>query len=359
MKRIIPFLLLVLPLLHNCTKPYDVRTAPLKTTLQDSRTYKLKTAEKDSTNAFPDKAYPFPKDFEDRVAEIVKPAQETLRAILNEDETGTYKAYLTDIQKIKDLKSIEEWTKALSFIKEKYYAFIKNAWEKAAIDEKEYQLKILNALPDSLRDDIEFEPEFLGFTMKGHARKPDPEPAPPAPSLTCTDARATIFEIPKTDQGLAATATAMLDQGRFLFTTAASFPPGGGSFARNDAATDVTIPGTFPSDDNLVRIKKEFDWLGGAMAISGGWLSVSETAYASRWWEWDHFVKVVAPVIWYVNYTADRKLSSEELVEKRFLLNIRYGFSCYSAARTLPIAGATASSDISIRKWEICEEKPQ
>lgn len=359
MKHIAPFLLLVLPLLHSCTKPYDERTAPLKTAQQSERIYKLKTREKDSTGEFPDKVYPFPKDFEDRVAEIVKPAQEALRAILNEDQTGTYKAYLEDIQKIKAFKSIEEWSKALNRIKEKYYPFIKEAWEKAAIDEKEYKIKILNALPDSLREHIEFEPEFLGFTMKGHTRKPDPEPAPPAPSLKCADARATIFDIPKTDKGLAATAAAILDQGRFLFTTAASFPPGGGSFGRNDAATNVTIPGTFPSDNNLVRIKKEFDWMGGAMAISGGWLSVSETAYASRWWEWDHFVKVVAPVIWYVNYTANRQLSSEELVEKRFLLNIRYGFSCYSAARTLPIAGATASSDVSIRKWEICEEKPQ
>ncbi|MCF3107578.1 hypothetical protein LL912_02185 [Niabella sp. CC-SYL272] len=359
MKRIAHFLLLAFPLLYSCSKPYNVKTEPLRTTQQSERIYTLTDNEKDNTGAFPDKAYPFPKDFEERVAEIVKPAQEALRAVLNEDETGTYKAYLVDIQKISERRSIEEWSKALSLIKEKYYAFIKEAWEKAAIDEKEYQVKILNALPDSLREDIEFEPEFLGFTMKGHTRKPEPEPAPPAPSLKCVDARATIFDIPKTDKGLAATAAAMLDQGRFLFTTAASFPPGGGSFGRNDAGTDVTIPGTFPQDDNLVRIKKEFDWLGGAMAISGGWLSVSETAYASRWWEWDHFVKVVAPVIWYVNYTANRQLSSEELVEKRFLLNIRYGFSCYSAARTLPIAGATASSDVSIKKWEICEEKPQ
>ncbi|WP_300603590.1 hypothetical protein [Niabella sp.] len=359
MKRIAPILLLVLPLLHNCTKSYDVSTEPLKTTQQAGSIYRLKTSEKDSTGAFPDKAYPFPTDFENRVAEIVKPAQEALLAILNKDETGTYRAYLEDIQKIKDLKSIEDGSKTLDLIKEKYYPFIRDAWKKAAIDEKEYKVKILKALPDSLRASIEFAPEFLVFTMKGHTRKPDPEPFPTAPSLTCVDAQVTIFDVPKTDKALAATATAMLDQGRFLFATASSFPPGGGSSARDDAATNVTIPGTFPNDDNLIRIKKEFEWMGGAMAISGGWLSVSETAYGSHWWGWDHFVKVVAPVIWYVNYTATRTLSSEELVEKRFLLNIRYGFSSFAAARTLPISGATASSDITIRKWELCEEKPQ
>lgn len=360
MKRMIPLLLLMLPLLYHCTKPYDVKTEPvLKTMQQSERINKFYTPEKESAGEFPDNVLPFPEDFEKQVAEIVKPAQEALQAVLRKDETGTYKAYLEDIQKIKELKNAEEWSKALSRIKEQYYPFIKDAWEKAAIDEKEYQLKIRNLLPDNLKEHIEFAPEFLGFTMKGETRKPDPAPAPPAPSLKCVDAKATIFEIPKIEKVLGASAAAMLDQGRFLFSTASSFPPGGGASATDAAATNITIPGTFPDDDNLVRIKKEFDWIGSAMAISGGWLSVAETAYASHWWDWDHFVKVVAPVIWYVEYRTTRSLSSEELVEKRFLLNIRYGFSTLAAARTLPIAGATASSDITIRKWEICEEKPQ
>ncbi|MCD2422077.1 hypothetical protein LQ567_04840 [Niabella pedocola] len=365
MKPIAPLLLLLLCLCH-CTKQHEKNTAGLTAfrsyTEKGSRTLRLADSI-DRSKEFPPPPSPFPADLEERIGEIVKPAQERLQAVFSKDETGMYKAYLRDIERFKELKSPEESGKALEHIKATYYTFIKAAWKKAAINEKEYQLKIINALPENLKKNIVFDPEFLGFKISGGARKPDqdpPPPPPPAPEpLKCVDGKATIFEVPYTERIVGASATTMLEQGRALFVTSLSFPPGGIAWARNLAGTDVTIPGTFADDKRLIRIKKQFEWRTAATAISGGWVSVAETGYQSHWWNWDFSIKVVAPVIWFSEFKATWDLGYEELVEKRYLLNIRYGFATYTSARTLPIAVANGWSLLTIRKWELCEEEPQ
>jgi len=365
MKPIAPLLFLML-FLYSCSKQQDKHTAaadPLRAYAgKDTKELRL-TDSIMRSKEFPTPPSPFPGDLEERVTEIVKPAQEALLAVLNKDRSGMYQAYLRDIEQIKELKSAEEWDKALEHIKATYYTFIKKAWEKAAIDEKEYQLKIIRVLPDSLRERIEFAPEFLGFKISSGARKPDqdpPPPPPPAPDpLKCVDGKATIFEAPYKEEIVGASATTMLEQGRALFVNCLSFPPGGIAWGRNLAGTDVTIPGTFPDDKRLIRIKKQFEWRSAATAVSGGWVSVAETGYASHWWGQDFSVKVVAPVIWFSEFKAIWDLGYEELVEKRYLRNIRFGFSTYTSARTLPIAVSNGWSLLTIRNWELCEEEPQ
>jgi hypothetical protein len=96
--------------------------------------------------------FPITKAMEDAVVEIVQPVKDVVEKLLNEDNTGTYRAYKEDAERL--IKSIdaterEELTKQ---IQEKYFEFFKEVWAKADVDEAAYQQKIKEVFPKEIQE---------------------------------------------------------------------------------------------------------------------------------------------------------------------------------------------------------------
>lgn len=308
-----------------------------------------------------------PEALHGRISEIVKPAKEALLAVLEKDETGVYKAYQQDIEKITQLALNEDKMKMLALVKEKYYAFMKKSWEAAGIEDEWFKKQIVAALPAELRTYIQFEPDFLAFKIEKHSRTPppegpeqggDPAPAPPAPppapSKKCIDVLKRSLQFPVENRF--ANARSWGGRTANLFFTRTDAAIYGTSSASNIIVSRIEIPGDFADDNKLIRIRKEFDWRGFAMAISAGVYSSAQINYSTNWWQWDKTVLVAAPVIWVVVYDYKHpNLLHEETVEKQFLRNIRYGFGLLSSSFTNFSGMAWGDSEIDVHGWQVCE----
>ncbi|MCH5717636.1 hypothetical protein [Niabella hibiscisoli] len=261
--------LLVLLLFTQCKKGSitDSEEGPRSsTTIQASRpgTYNLEMKEGE-----PGRGSILPPGFSETIAEIVAPAREALLQIVDKDETGTYKAFKEDVEKVKELKTEVERQEKLQYIRKRYYSFISDVWEKAAIDEEGYKKAIIRALPDSLREHIAFDKEFLNFKIEYGSRKDplpsdQPDPAPvPAPELQCYNATKAIVGGSNKEVTLVAGATADLfrymgqpSSYYYLFANGVAFPFYGIGRGTCWANSNITIPGTFMDDDRLIRIRK-------------------------------------------------------------------------------------------------------
>lgn len=353
----------------NCSKKVELSTDSSPNHFEESQQTN-KSSEKLSakeSKEFPEIESAIPADLQERVSEIVKPAKEALMAVLERDETGLFKAYQEDIEKINKLELNEDKMKMLTVMKERYYDFMKKSWEAAAIDDARYQKQIFAALPADLREYVKFEPDFLAFKIEKHSRKPPPEgpdqggdpvppspPPPPAPSRKCVDALKLSVFFP--GRNTFANSRAWAGRAADLFYTRTDAAIYGTSGASNIIANKIDIPGTFVEDNQLVRVRKEFDWRGFAMAISAGFYSSAQINYSTHWWQWDKTVLVAAPVIWVVVYDYRHpNLLHEEIVEKRYLRNIRYGFGLASSSFTNLSGMAWGDSEIDVRNWQVCE----
>ncbi|MBL0153878.1 MAG: hypothetical protein IPP93_10440 [Chitinophagaceae bacterium] len=128
------------------------------------------------------------KEIEGQIIEIVKPVKEKIETLYKEDNTGTYTAYATDMQKLGEIKDVKERMAYAKNIQKKYYSFVKKTWDQAKIDEGYYQQKLKNLFPGNVKETIRFG-EFLNFTMGSSFQKPiPPPPPPPGPANICVNA---------------------------------------------------------------------------------------------------------------------------------------------------------------------------
>lgn len=308
-----------------------------------------------------------PADFKETIAKIVAPAREALLQVMERDETGTYSAFKEDVEKLRELKSDHEKQEHLYHIKNYYYGFVSRAWEKAAIDEAYYMKAIIRALPDSLRERVVFDAEFLNFTIEYSSRKdplpsekPEPPPAP-APELQCYNATKAILR--GSDQEITLAAAAMADVFRYigqpssyyyLFANGAAFPLYGIGRGTSWVTNGVTIPGTFMADDKWIRIRKNLTWDIRVTAFAGGLVSSANGMYWSVTAQ--KRIEAWAPVIWFSEVKRNEAIFEEQLVDKSQLSIIRGGFAISDFAFTEGLGYANSTGTLTINNWTLCEE---
>jgi hypothetical protein len=298
---------------------------------------------------------PVTKEMQDAVVEIVRPVKEVVEKLLNDDKTGTYQAYKEDAErlvKLEDAKEIQALTKE---IQQKYFEFFKEVWTKADVDEAGYQQKIKDVFPKEIQETIAFD-EFLTFSMhkKKHTRDNEPSPAPPAPAPEniCFDPTTTFFGIRYKEKNGLANAENYVYSNRIESWAVGEFA--GLGKATTGYASNITIPGTFPDDDRLLRVKKTFQWKGYCTAISVIGMSFASVYYTTVATE--EYLRLWAPITWVSTKTFDEPKMEEYLINKRFMYNIRYGVSTYADGFGEIGALATASSEADDIMWSVCEE---
>lgn len=292
------------------------------------------------------------------VIEVVKPIREVVEKLLNEDKTGTYEAYKKDAQVLSTMKDPIEKEKFVASIHEKYFEFFSEVWKKADVDEEAYQKRIKNIFPIEVQETIKFK-EFLTFSM--HVKKPTrdqhpnpPAPPAPAPENICLNPATLWFGIKHEDHGAISVARADVDHENVHAFSLASVAGYGNATA--GLASDITIPGTFPDDDRLLRVKKTFTWKAEITAFSFigcSFASVYVTTVAN-----EEYLRLWAPVTWIAFDKFDEQKMEEYLIQKKFLYNIRYGVSVNADSFAEILASSTSSSTCLDVKWSICEEYP-
>jgi hypothetical protein len=361
--------LLVLLLFTQCRKRSIVEleagfqiTDPLRSSTKNA--YNL-----EKTEAVSAPGSILPSDFKETIAKIVAPAREALLQAMEKDGTGTYIAFKEDVEQLKTLKSDDDKQEQLSRIRKYYYNFVHEAWEKAGIDEEHYKNAILRALPDTLRERIAFDAEFLNFRIEYSNRKdplpsekPDPSPAPlPAPELQCYNATKAIAGGSNKVITLAAGATANLfrytgqpSSYYYLFANGVAFPLYGIGRGTCWANSNITIPGTFMADDKLIRIRKNFTWDATITAFAGGLVSCANGYY----WSGTVFkhIEVWAPVIWFSELKRNEAIFEEEQADKSQLQVIRRGAEISNFAFTEGLGYANSTGSLTINNWTLCEE---
>ncbi len=327
----------------------------------------------EQVKALPKSKQHITKEVETRLTELMLPVKQTLEKLLNEDATGNYKAYKDDIQRLDAITNSQDKVKHLEKMQKKYYAFIKNTWAQAKIDEAGYQQKIKNLFPADQKETIRFN-EFLNFTMSSPQKPtppapPPPPPPPPAmPPNICINANANNFF--RGSFGMDGGAI-----GSTHVVVAPANPPspaeivsvaGSGivGFYRSQGwiRNTLSVPANFPSDYRVLRSTKRFDWLGMASAVTIAGVCWSTVAYTTTpntpdFTDGGEMHTAVAPVIWFCTFTKRASKTEEKIFTKDNTTGYQFGITCYaSATASIYLSYAHAHSAAAIWKWDICEE---
>lgn len=295
---------------------------------------------------------PITKEMENRVIETVAPVVQRLEKLLKADPGGTYTAYVADVEKLGRLSNRDEKDKMIRQIQRKYYPFIKQKWDEAKIDEAYYQARLREIFPPEMRETIQFT-EFLNFSVSGNSSKPAPPPAP-APRNICIDAVKSFFTIQDKTRTLNANTSVLVSNN--LVTTGCGSAIAGHSFASGWILSDIRIPGSFPSDDKLLRITKNYRWSGSATAVSVLGCAFATISTSTDNFSTDAFVRTWAPVIFVSSVSRNEARLVQTLIKKQFLLNIRFGINCYSDCYSSVISGSVSDNMCDNLSWSVCEE---
>lgn len=309
------------------------------------------------------------KEIEAQIIEIVKPVKDRIEKLYNEDVTGNYASYSSEIEKLGKITDSKEKRSMAQEIQKKYYPFIKNIWDQAKIDEAMYKQKLISIFPANVKETIRFG-EFLNFTMGSSHQKPPPPPAPSsapeAPKNICVNANS-LFRGTFGVEGGAIGGTRV--------QVAPANPPSPAEIvAGADAAilgfyrcagwlhNTVTMPGTFPIDNKLLRATKRFDWMGFGVAytlLGCAWSTVAYTTDANTtdFNVSGEIYSVVAPVTFIQITDQSTSKTEESVIPKTDLKSVQFGITCYaSASSSIFLSYGNASSSCALWKWDICEE---
>lgn len=209
---------------------------------------------------------PITKDMEDKVAEIVRPVIEKLEKVCREETPDLYEGYKRDAENLSQVADAETKMAMVEKMRVKYHEFVRTSWEKADIDEANYQARIIDVFPAELKTTIRFS-EFLNFIISSaEAPKSDPDPSPPPlPSNICADAIKTYFTKEDKTVTLGASSFTVVNNSYLHVSSSANIA--GHTYSQGWILSDIKIPGTFPSDNRMLRIIKKYRWQGSAMAV--------------------------------------------------------------------------------------------
>ncbi len=296
---------------------------------------------------------PFTKEMEDKVIAVVQPVKEKIEQLFKEDQSGNYTAYAEEVRKLKQMKSLDEQKSAIQQIQKKYYSFIKKTWDQAKIDENDYQQKLKNIFPPEMRETIRFT-EFLNFSVSGNQKPAPPPPPPPAPSKICVDASNTFFTTERTTKYVNSNESVMISNHFGTVSTGAAVA--GYVNASGWILSNITIPGTFPSDNKLLRITKSYEWWAYATAFSVIGCAFATTSTSTENLTTDVFIRCWAPVTWFSTIEKNEVRTVQTLVNKRFMMNIRFGVNVYADSYGALAAGGVGGSSFNNLMWSVCEE---
>ncbi len=297
---------------------------------------------------------PFTKEMEEKVVAVVQPVKEKIEQLFKEDPSGNYAAYADEVRKLDQLKNIEEKKLQIQKIQKKYYPFIKMIWDQAKIDEKDYQQKLRDIFPPEMKETIRFT-EFLNFSVSGSQKPaPPPPPPPPSPANICIDGATNFFSIQRVVQSAIGKANVHIVPNRIQTNCVSEIA--GHTQAQGFILSDIKIPGTFPSDNKKLRITKSYTWSGYATAITILGASFATMATSTDNFSNDVFIRCWAPVIFASSVSKNEVRTVQTLINKQFLLNIRFGLHTYCDTYAGAFALSISSSNCESLMWSVCEE---
>lgn len=282
-----------------------------------------------------------------QINEIVKPLRDQFDKQLSQDET--YAAYLDDVRKIKEAKSMEEKRSLTAKLDGKYLAYFKKVWSAANIDEKSYQQKIRGVFPDNIGRMIQFEP-FLNFSFlisSFLSLPPVTQPQEPDKCLDiCTIAAGEI------------TGTYDLISGGggsygncFLKTNAWSSVYGRvglNGYLRNN----ITIPGSFPNDGRKLRIKISYELKQEATSFAAPGVGFAETGLTT--YQSSESLLACSPLLGRSHAERTKTVNEEYTLAKNDVA--KSIFQTYANVGSFTINGSLSSTECTSIKWTICEE---
>lgn len=376
MKRLLPFLLPALVIIMSqCAKKNQTDPGmPIeKTQLRESVLKNpaiLPGEQKDSVRSMS----PIPQKFFDAVTELVKPLQEKLDAVYKDMNPSLYEAYQKDAGALARLTSDAEKEKALYNMKSNYYAFLKEGWAKAGVDNAAWKEKITGLLPEELRKLIRFDADFLNFyfdmvrapgattwslRMRDRDRidynDNDDPPPPPVPTCTWVEGKTYYPNIlgwhNYVQKFASADAEAYGVGANGVYTHANTYPLWGRGLASMDLITNTT------PDNNActrVKVRKTTNWSASLYAFCFyGHATVSTTEYNTGYSA--GYIAAVAPVIFY----QERHPSS--IITEQYTLykgdsKIKFGGNSISTVASEGIfSHGSSKSNLSISSWTITD----
>ena len=286
-----------------------------------------------------------------QVDKIVRPAKDIVNKLLEQDKTGTYLKYEKDLKSLLELKDPEQKQKLSNGILKNYQSFFNELWEKAAIDEKEYQLKIREVFSPAMAEHIAFEP-CLGFTIIiSTPPPPAPEPAPSQEADKCIDVcPIAIGEVVGTSYLIGGGGGAYGNC--FLRANAwgavASFGEIGSGLKNN-----ISIPGTFAADSRRLNVTVEYDLKMEATAFAVLGASMASASVSNGWTR--EYMMVFSPIIFAKSKIVQRKIQENFIVDKNSIAI--YNISAGSSVLNMVISGSWGRAEATNIRWTICETK--
>jgi len=279
-----------------------------------------------------------------KINEIVKPLKIQFDKQIKQDKT--YTAYLDDVRKIREAKSMEEKSSLTAQLDGKYLVYFKNLWAAAKVDEKLYQEKIRGVFPANLAGLIQFT-IFLNFSIVFSSIIPLPPPPPPDICLdVCTMATGSI-----SGEGYLISSGDGSYGNCFLKVNAWAAALGMSPTDVN-LENNITIPGTLPNDNRHLRVKKNYE-----LKLAAASFAANGLGFSLAWLETNVNNKslyVVAPFL-YMSHKISRSTMSEEYVlEKRDVAKSR--FHAQATGASVGWSGSWCSAECTAIRWSICEE---
>jgi hypothetical protein len=284
--------------------------------------------------------------------EIIKPVKETIDKVLAEDKTGAYEQYKKEADLLRKVKNTEEKASLTQKIQARYQGFFDKIWEKANVDEKEYQVKIRSIFSPAMSELIHFD-RYLGFAIIT-STTPDSNP-PPAP-----DPRADICI-----NDVCAKASGEVSGNSYLISG------GGGSygscFVRANAwgavasfseissvlKNNIAIPGAMPLDNRRLAVTFSYDvkLQATAFAVLGASMaSAAVSEYSSR-----EYMMVFSPILFVNSRQLQKTVLSSYIIEKSQIGSIKV--SAGSTVFNAVISGSWGHAEATNIRWTICETK--
>jgi hypothetical protein len=294
------------------------------------------------------------EDIIKKVAEITKPVKEQIDKLLEEDATGTYKAYLEEVANLNNLKNSSDKNESIAKINEQYFGFFSGIWASANIDEKGYQQKIKDAFSNGWGMNVEFM-SFLNFAFISSSAKKNvpPPPQPPLPENKCIDvcliAAGEINGSPGLISGGGGSyGNCFLKSHRWSAVAGKNELFG---YFRNN----ISIPGTLPNDSRTLRVKKTFDVNQQATSFALFGLGYAET-WVRTFMSYEYML-VVSPVIFMANKNITKTIQEEYLIPKTSIGQSL--FKTYAGTFSLNVSANWCFTDCNNIKWNVCEEGKQ
>lgn len=286
-----------------------------------------------------------------RVKELVKPVKDQIDKLLSEDKTGTYKAYVEEINNLNSAKNAKERSSITGKILDKYSGFFKAVWEKANVDEKSYQTKIRQIFSGIAGGRLEFQ-SFLSFSFNlSSIASTVLKPGEPSGPNKCIDVCGIAAGQVTGDAGLISGGGG--DYGNCFLRINAWGAVVAKSELYGYLRNSIRIPGTFPNDNRKLRVKKNYELRQQCTSFAAIGFGLAETWVHT--YQSSEYLLVMSPVVYGATKINFKTMTEEYVLEKKDVaLSL---FKSYAGTFAYGVSGNWCYTDCASIKWTICEEQ--